>query len=67
MAAIGEQLQEYANPNDEICGISVSMKDKEDVLSIWNTNADKAAEARIFECVHMLSPDIIFLSTFYKR
>lgn len=67
MAAIGEQLNEFVSENDEICGISVSTREKEDVLLIWNTNAEAAKTSRVFECVHMLMPDTSFLSTFYKR
>jgi hypothetical protein len=67
MAAIGEQLNEYVSENDEICGISASLREKEDVLLIWNTNSESASKSRIFECVHKLNPDIVFLSTFYKR
>jgi len=66
MAAIGEQLNEYVSENDEICGISVSVREREDLVLIWNTNASEAINARIFDCVHMLLPDTTFLSEFYK-
>jgi len=66
MAAIGEQLQEFVTPKDEICGISVSVREREDLVLIWNINAIEAREARIFDCVRMLLPDTTFLSEFYK-
>jgi len=66
MAAIGEQLNEYVATNDEICGISVTVREREDTITIWNTNADEADRAKIFDCVRMLLPDTTFLSEFYK-
>jgi len=66
LAAIGEQLNEYVSPNDEVCGISVTVRDREDTVSVWNTNADEVDRARIFECVHKLLPDTVFVSEFYK-
>lgn len=67
MAAIGEQLNEYVGETDEVCGVTVSIRDREDVVLVWNTNAQVASQARIFDCVRLLLPDTNFLSTFYKR
>lgn len=67
MAAIGEQLNEYVADDDEVCGVSVSIRDREDVVLVWNTNAEVASQATIFNCVRLLLPDTNFLSTFYKR
>lgn len=67
MAAIGEQLNEYVAEDDEVCGVTVSIRDREDVILVWNTNAEVAAQAKIFDCVRLILPDTNFLSTFYKR
>jgi hypothetical protein len=67
MAAVGEQLTEFVHEQDEICGISVSTREKEDVLLIWNTNSELASESRILDCLRLILPDTDFLSTFYKR
>ena len=67
MAAVGEQLNEYVSAQDEICGVSVSVRDREDLLLIWNKSASEAGAARVFDCVHLLLPDTVFLSEFYKR
>ena len=66
MAAVGEQLNEYVGPNDEICGVSVSAREREDIVLIWNTNAKEHHLARVFDCVHLLLPDTAFVSD-YKR
>lgn len=67
MAAIGEQLTEFVHEKDEICGVSISTRDKEDVVLIWNTSAEFAKESRILDCLRLILPDTNFLSTFYKR
>jgi len=66
MAAIGEQLNEFVHEKDEICGVSISTREKEDVVLIWNTNAELAKESKILECLRLILPDTTFLSTFYK-
>jgi len=66
MAAIGEQLNEYVAENDEVCGVSVSTREREDVVLVWNANAKAASQAKVFDCVRLLLPDTNFLSTFYK-
>lgn len=67
MAVIGEQLNEYVAEGDEVCGVTVSIRDREDVILIWNTNAEVATQATVFDCVRLILPDTNFLSTFYKR
>jgi hypothetical protein len=66
MAAVGEQLNEYVSANDEVCGVSVSVREREDIILIWNTNAAEAQNARIFDCVRLLMPDTPFAAQFYK-
>lgn len=66
MAAIGEQLNEFVHEKDEICGVSISVREKEDVLLIWNRDAELAKESKIMECLHLILPDTSFLSSFYK-
>jgi hypothetical protein len=59
MTAIGE--------GDEVCGVIVSIRNREDVVLVWNTDTEVAAQTKIFDCVGLLLPDTNFLSTFYKR
>lgn len=67
MAAVGEQLNEFVHEKDEICGVSISTREKEDCVLIWNTSAELAKESRILECLRLILPDTTFVSTFYKR
>lgn len=44
MAVIGEQF----DVGDEICGAVVSIRFQEDIISVWNRNAnDRESKARI--------------------
>lgn len=42
------------------------MRERDDVIQIWNTQSDLAAEAKVIEKVKILLPDVHFLAEFYK-
>uniref|UniRef100_V9IFK5 Eukaryotic translation initiation factor 4E type 3 n=2 Tax=Apis cerana TaxID=7461 RepID=V9IFK5_APICE len=65
LAAIGEQFAECVAEGDEVCGITVSIRDREDLVQIWNTNATLASKATILNKIHSLLPNVNF-SEFYK-
>lgn len=66
LAAIGEQLEDAMMPGDEVCGISVCVRDKDDVLQIWNTDACLSEGATVLPHLHQLLPNVNFLTEFYK-
>lgn len=39
LGVIGEQFSSVMHPKDEVCGISVSIRKSESIISIWNVNA----------------------------
>ncbi|XP_078041554.1 eukaryotic translation initiation factor 4E type 3 [Augochlora pura] len=65
LAAIGEQFAECVAIDDEVCGITVSIKDRDDMIQIWNMNAASAPRATVLKKVHSLLPNVNF-SDFYK-
>ncbi|XP_070514863.1 eukaryotic translation initiation factor 4E type 3-A isoform X2 [Cardiocondyla obscurior] len=66
LAAIGEQFATDVAQGDEICGVTVSIRDREDLIQIWNINADLVAKATVLSKVHSLVPNVKFLGEFYK-
>nr|XP_050845188.1 eukaryotic translation initiation factor 4E type 3-like isoform X5 [Vespula vulgaris] len=72
LAAIGEQFAECVAEGDEVCGVTVSIRDREDLIQvflfsfIWNVNAALAPKATILQRVHVLLPEVNFLTEFYK-
>lgn len=66
VAAIGEQFAECVADGDDVCGVTVSIRDKDDLIQIWNIDAGLAQKATIFQKVHQLVPDVLFVGEFYK-
>jgi len=66
LAAIGEQFNENVSPGDEVGGLSVSIREREDLVQIWNTRSDLAEEATVINKVKSLLPNTTFSAIFYK-
>uniref|UniRef100_A0A1B6EE16 EIF-4F 25 kDa subunit n=1 Tax=Clastoptera arizonana TaxID=38151 RepID=A0A1B6EE16_9HEMI len=67
LAAIGEQFSDCVHDADQICGVSVTVRDKDDLVQVWNVNADLANDKKVLPKIHHLVPEVEFTLAFYKR
>ncbi|KAH7975844.1 hypothetical protein HPB52_006189 [Rhipicephalus sanguineus] len=67
LAAIGEQFAEDVRPGDDICGVSVCVREKDDIVQLWNADAHLSEGATVLSRVHaLLPPGITPVAEFYK-
>jgi len=66
MATASEQWDDFVHEEDDICGVSVSVRERDDAILIWNKDATLHKSAKVFQCVQLLLPDTTFIQKFYK-
>lgn len=66
LAVIGEQFSDNVAEGDDIMGVSVSIRESEDLIQVWNYNSDQSKSATVLEKINELLPDVTFPTVFYK-
>ncbi|EDV25828.1 expressed hypothetical protein [Trichoplax adhaerens] len=62
LASIGEQFSKDLKPYDDICGVSISIREKSDVVQIWHANANNKENFITYQ----LLPTITLEQAYYK-
>ncbi|KAL8611314.1 hypothetical protein ACOMHN_013745 [Nucella lapillus] len=65
LATIGEQFDCMAE-EDEVSGVSVCIRERDDIIQIWNVRAELEKGSTILQKIQTLVPDIKFSAAFYK-
>ncbi|GAB1598878.1 eukaryotic translation initiation factor 4E type 3-like isoform X1 [Argonauta hians] len=66
LAAIGEQLNDSLAEGDEIGGVSCSIRGRDDILQVWNSQACLAEESSLTKKIESMFPGVTFISIYYK-
>ena len=53
--------------DDQVSGVSVCCRDRDDILQVWNVRADREKQSTILEKIQSLVPSVKFTAAFYKR
>ncbi|XP_039250739.2 eukaryotic translation initiation factor 4E type 3-like [Styela clava] len=66
LAVIGEQFSDNVGKGDDIMGVSVSIRENEDLIQIWSYNWELEPAATVLDKLKELLPDVTFPTVFYK-
>jgi len=67
LAAIGEQFAAAKGTNDEINGVSVSPRNNDDLIFLWNKNASDTCQEKVHnQVIKILPPTVKIEASFYK-
>lgn len=64
--AIGEKLSDNVADGDDILGVSVSIRENEDLIQIWNSDAQLSEKANVLNRLSEVAPYVTFPVIFYK-
>jgi len=65
LALIGEQFDEALADGDEICGFTVSIRQHDNIIRVWNTNAS-AHSTGLLDRLKAIIPKVEIRSPYYK-
>jgi translation initiation factor 4E len=65
MAVVGEQFATVLAPDDDICGITISIRKTDNILQVWNKKAATNTQ-KILDRIEALLPKIELSGSFYK-
>jgi len=67
LAVIGEQFTPFLEEGDDINGVTVSLRQTNDIIQVWNRRSSEQGKDKIFKKVRNLLPNINFEAHYYKE
>ncbi len=65
LALIGEQFESVISEGDDICGLTISIRQHDDIIRLWNTNA-LSKNQNLLNRAKEIVPNAELRSPFYK-
>lgn len=65
LASIGEQFGPVLANEDDICGVTVSLRQYDNIIQVWNSNASANVNA-VLARIKSIVPNVEFRNPFYK-
>jgi len=65
LAAVGEQFGPVLSNDDDICGVTVSVRQYDNIVEVWNSNASSNVNA-ILARIKSIVPSVDLRNPFYK-
>jgi len=66
LAAIGDQFQQYLQDNDEVNGVTVSIRLSDDIVQVWNRDASEEAQQKLLKRIKQVVPNLRSIASYYK-
>jgi len=66
LAAIGDQFQQYLQTNDEVNGVTVSIRLSDDIVQVWNRDASEEAQGKLLKRIKQVVPNLRSIASYYK-
>ncbi|ELU11095.1 hypothetical protein CAPTEDRAFT_175323 [Capitella teleta] len=66
LAAIGEQFSDDMAEGDEVSGVSISVRDRDNIVQLWNVRSDLSSQSTIVDRINKLLSHVNFNAIFYK-
>jgi translation initiation factor 4E len=66
LACVGEQFLDDVSTEDEILGLSVSVRKNDDLIQVWNLNSSAVEDSTVIQKINKLCPYVQFETSFYK-
>jgi len=66
LAAIGDQFSDFLSSGDGVNGVTLSVRNQEDIFQVWNSDATQVAQEKLERRIIQVCPVLSKSTRFYK-